>query len=84
MAYFNDIYKTIKEQLDYKITITNDGFIVENFKSIIFHSKQRIELRQGKVKLVFEGEDFVIKELQKGILIAVGNLKKFEAVALWF
>ncbi len=29
MAYFDDICKTVKEKLSYKITIVNSGFIVE-------------------------------------------------------
>jgi len=35
MAYFDDICKTVKEKLSYKITIVNGGFIVEDFKNII-------------------------------------------------
>lgn len=82
MAYLEDILKTVKEQLNYKITITNSGFVAEDFKSIIYHSKEHIELRAGKMKLCFDGENFTIKELQKGLLIVCGNLKRYEAVCL--
>lgn len=82
MAYIDDICKTIKEKLYYKITITNDGFVVEDFKSIIFQSKERVEILAKKSKLEFEGSDFVIKELQTGLLIVTGNLAKFEVVKL--
>lgn len=82
MAYFDDIYKTIKEKLNYKITITNGGFVVEDFKSIIFQSKEHIEILSGKNKLQFDGSDFVIKELQNGLLIVTGVLKTFEVVKL--
>ncbi len=84
MAYFDDIYKTIKEKLNYKITITNGGFVVEDFKSIIFQSKEHIEILSSKNKLQFDGNDFVIKELQNGLLIVTGALKTFEVVKLWF
>ncbi len=82
MAYLDDIYKTIKEKLGYKITITNDGFVVEDFKSIIYQSREHIEIRVGKIKLEFDGNDFVIKELQNGLLIVTGNLENFKAVKL--
>ncbi len=82
MAYFDDIYKTIKEKLNYKITITNGGFVVEDFKSIIFQSKEHIEILSSKNKLQFDGNDFVIKELQNGLLIVTGALKTFEVVKL--
>lgn len=82
MAYFDDICKTIKEKLTYKITITNDGFVVEDFKSIIFHSKEHIELRAGKTKLEFDGKEFIIKELQSGLLIVTGKLDNFKAVEI--
>ncbi len=82
MAYFDDIFKTIKEKLNYKITITNGGFVVEDFKSIIFQSKEHIEILSGKNKLQFDGSDFVIKELQNGLLIVTGALKTFEVVKL--
>lgn len=82
MAYFDDIYKTIKEKLNYKITITNGGFVVEDFKNIIFQSKEHIEILSGKSKLQFDGSDFVIKELQNGLLIVTGVLKTFEVVKL--
>lgn len=82
MAYLEDIYKTVKEQLNYKITITNGGFVAEDFKSIIYHSKEHIELRAGKTKLVFDGKNFSIKELQRGLLIVCGDLQKYEAVRI--
>ncbi len=69
-------------QLNYKITITNGGFVVEDFKSIIFQSKEHIEILSGKNKLQFDGSDFVIKELQNGLLIVTGVLKTFEVVKL--
>ena len=82
MAYLDDIYKTIKEKLGYKITITNDGFVVEDFKSIIYQSREHIEIRAGKIKREFDGNDFVIKELQNGLLIVTGNLENFKAVKI--
>lgn len=82
MAYIDDIYKTITEQLNFKITITNGGFVAEDFKSIIYHSKEHIELRAGRNKLVFDGKDFIIKELQKGLLIVCGDLQKYEVVRI--
>lgn len=82
MAYFDDIRKTIKEKLSYKITITNDGFVVEDFKSIIFQSKEHIEVLAGKNKLQFDGLDFLIKELQSGLLIVTGKLNNFQVVRL--
>ena len=82
MAYFDDICKTVKEKLSYKITIVNSGFIVEDLKNIIYQSKEHIEVRAGKTKLEFDGSDFVIKELQKGLLIVTGKLDNFKAVEL--
>ena len=84
MAYFDDICKTVKEKLSYKITIVNSGFIVEDFKNIIYQSSEHIEIRAGKIKLEFDGSNFVIKEIQTGLLIVTGNLESFKAVQLWF
>ena len=83
MAYFDDICKTIKEKLNYKITITNGGFIVEDFKTIIFQSKEHIEVLANKNKLEFDGTEFVIRELGSGLLIVTGNLCDFKVVHLW-
>lgn len=82
MAYFDDICKTIKEKLNYKITITNGGFIVEDFKTIIFQSKEHIEVLANKNKLEFDGTEFVIRELGSGLLIVTGNLYDFKVVHL--
>lgn len=82
MAYLEDICKTVKEKLSYKITITNDGFVVEDFKSLIFQNKEHIEVRAGKSKLEFDGSEFLIKELQGGLLIVTGKLDNFKVVQL--
>lgn len=82
MAYLEDICKTVKEKLSYKITITNDGFVVEDFKSLIFQNKEHIEVRANRSKLEFDGSDFLIKELQNGLLIVTGKLDNFKVVAL--
>jgi len=39
-------------------------------------------VRAGKTKLEFDGSDFVIKELQNGLLIVTGKLDNFKAVEL--
>lgn len=82
MAYFEDIYQIVKQKLTYKITICSGGFVVEDFKSLVYQSEQRIEVLAHKAKLEFEGEDFVVKQLQNGLLIVTGSLDSFKAVQL--
>jgi len=83
MAYIVDFYKTIKQDLDFKVTVLGDnGVIVEGFKSIIHYSSEHIVLRLAKSRLLLDGEKLVVREVAKGLLILDGSLTKFEVADL--
>ena len=79
MAYIEDILKTVKSELDYKLTILGGGgIVVEGFKSIIYYSSDHVELRVNKARLTLEGIGLSVREAQRGLLILDGVISKCE------
>lgn len=75
MAFIREILATIDDVVDYKITIVgNNGVIVEGFKSVIFYSNEKIELRVAKTKLIIDGAKLIINELSNGFLSLTGKV----------
>lgn len=79
MAYIVDILKTVKSELDYKLTILGGGgIVIEGFKSIIYYSCEHVELRVNKARLILDGIGLYVKEAQRGLLILDGVISKCE------
>lgn len=74
MAYIKDIMDCLGSDIDYKITIINNGITVEGFKSIIYYSREKLELRVKKLILCIEGENLVIKDMLQDIIMVNGNV----------
>ncbi len=81
MAYIQDILKTVKTELDYKLTILGGGgIVIEGFKSIIYYSDTHVELRVNKAILNINGTGLAVKEAQRGLLILDGIISSCEVV----
>ena len=81
MAYIEDILKTVKGELDYKLTILGGGgVVIEGFKSIVYYNSNHVELRVNKAMLAIDGEGLIVKEAQLGLLILDGVISKCEVM----
>lgn len=75
MAYIKDIMDSLGSDVDYKITIINNGIAVEGFKSIVYYSREKLELRVKKLILCIEGENLIIKDMLQDLIMVNGKIE---------